>query len=68
MDPNVTLQELRALISERAQVDDAEGTGKRERLAEAIIERFEALDQWLTKGGFAPNDWLRPPRLEVKNG
>jgi hypothetical protein len=25
--------------------------------AEEIAEYFEALDSWISKGGFLPNDW-----------
>lgn len=50
MDPNATLEELRRLI---------EGTKSAERdtLAEEIADRFEALDQWLSNGGFLPDAW-----------
>jgi len=46
MDPNATLTELRELL--------ADGTPEG---AEMALERFEALDEWLSKGGYKPADW-----------
>jgi len=45
MDPNATLDELRECV----RTEDYEGR---------MIELFEALDNWLTKGGGLPKDWL----------
>lgn len=47
MDPNTTLAELRELCSI---------TGE-ENYSERIAELFEALDQWLSRGGSLPTDW-----------
>jgi hypothetical protein len=46
MDPNVTLTALRDAI----RVGDLE----------AVTEHFQALDGWLSRGGFKPLDWTRP--------
>ncbi|QAY12008.1 hypothetical protein SEA_RAHEL_57 [Mycobacterium phage Rahel] len=46
MDPNETLGDLRDCI-EGQRWDEA-------------AEHFEALDGWLTHGGFLPTDWVRP--------
>ena len=54
MDPNEALRRLRALVAtirgsmnhyDHRQVDD-------------LIETFDALDDWLTKGGFLPATWM----------
>lgn len=45
MDPNATLTELRDMIQGTEDPD--------------LIEKFEALDGWLSKGGFLPRDWDR---------
>jgi hypothetical protein len=45
MDPEQTLSELRYLVKNNS---------KRSTTFEEIFERFEALDEWLTKGGFSP--------------
>ena len=46
MDPNETLRELRYLVKE-FDFEDVP-------LARDIVERIQALDEWLTKGGFSP--------------
>jgi hypothetical protein len=47
MDPNATLTELRELVA----FDDPAA------VAEEMAERIEALDAWLTNGGFLPDEW-----------
>lgn len=51
MDPNVTLAELRRLaalaVERRADRNDADALG----------EHVQALDGWLTGGGFLPQAW-----------
>lgn len=58
MDPNACLAEIRRLLDQLANlnVKDWEGenqTGKVYRLCELV----EALDGWLSKGGFLPHEW-----------
>ena len=64
MDPTANLVELRELIAEyRAREEKA----NRELVApqhqaedfDRIMELFEALDEWIMKGGFLPEDWAR---------
>lgn len=43
MDPNKTLTDLRAALED----DDLETS----------FELFDALDRWLSTGGFKPADW-----------
>ena len=50
MDPNETLKKIRELIP---QVRSSESTAPGDDLAEAV----EALDDWLSHGGFLPKDW-----------
>lgn len=56
MDPNTALTEIRELVAlakgDACCADHGEMTG-----AELAL-KFEALDEWLTKGGFPPNVWL----------
>jgi len=61
MDPTKTLEELRELT----QGDTLDG------LTDDIVERFAGLDDWISKGGFLPEQWAsaahrpgRPRRLE----
>lgn len=66
MDPETTLGELRALTAEGLAIWDDMGKVTRHgsqgeaRLAEIgreMAEKFEALDGWLSRGGFAPAAW-----------
>lgn len=49
MDPNATLARLRELA--------ADGTHLTMTETEEMAELFEALDAWMSKGGFMPSDW-----------
>jgi len=56
MDPNANLKEQRTiaqniLFSQHAETDLQDA----ERLAELVL----ALDEWITRGGFLPQDWTR---------
>jgi hypothetical protein len=55
MDPNTTLSRLRELLS------NWEEWGTLELDAEAsmdeVTDLFFGLDNWLSQGGFRPNDW-----------
>lgn len=48
MDPTQTLAEIRELSQHE---DPAE-------IADALTERIEALDLWMSKGGFPPEQWV----------
>jgi hypothetical protein len=51
MDPNAALATLRALTADALN-------GKEVDVME-LAESFEALDQWIGKGGFLPDAWQR---------
>lgn len=56
MDPNETLRRLRNVL---VDVNDTE-TGEGERFEELALEAhglFFALDEWLSRKGFLPDDW-----------
>jgi hypothetical protein len=55
MDPNATLAEIRALVAAIHSEATPERCGD-------LAELVEALDNWLSKGGFAPDDW-KPPQV-----
>lgn len=64
MDPNMALHELRELVTQvQATTDTVTIAGAREdleklaRIAPDLAEAFDALDGWLTKGGFLPHAW-----------
>lgn len=52
MDPNATLAALRELV-EVTNDGDPGGSARVARFAELV----EALDGWLTNGGFLPEEW-----------
>ena len=56
MDPDVALEEMRAL---QRQVQEEKSAGKEPPrwMLEEIAEYADALDQWLTKGGYKPAAW-----------
>ena len=47
MDPNAALAKVRELIGDGDSADVL------------LVDAFEALDEWLSKGGFLPSDWER---------
>lgn len=51
MDPDAALKVLRGMVS-RFQNDDA-------WIDNDFIEHFDALDKWITSGGFLPKDWAK---------
>lgn len=58
MDPNATLMELRALA--QAHMDEGpEETGLDVADAVRMAELVQALDEWITRGGFLPDAWQK---------
>lgn len=57
MDPNACLREIRALYS--IELND---NARPLKVTEAyrLAELIEGLDQWLSKGGALPTQWLTP--------
>jgi hypothetical protein len=58
MDPNEALRSIRRCIAELDKVSDADEMGS---LCGELIEHVEALDQWLSQGGFPPDEWRDGP-------
>ncbi len=58
MDPDETLARLRALLVEWHQTDPMD-TFDLSEVGAKVVEHLEALDEWLTEGGFPPMDWNR---------
>lgn len=54
MDPNTTLATLRELCANQLSGKDGADPST---IGGEIAEAFEALDEWITKGGFLPSDW-----------
>jgi hypothetical protein len=58
VDPNQALRDLRALV-ERVLRD---GEGADQDDANALAAGFNALDEWITRGGFLPEPWAKGGR------
>lgn len=52
MDPDEALRQLREAIATLNQDDH-----RREIAAEQVVDHFQALDEWLSRGGFLPKAW-----------
>lgn len=64
MDPNANLEEIRETIkSLRGHENDSDAkiATDGERLADLV----EALDEWISKGGFVPTEWQNGTRKEA---
>lgn len=57
MDPDATLDALRAAI---AEADDAPFGFSSSVLLGAAVDIMRDLDEWLTKGGYLPRAWEQP--------
>lgn len=58
MDPDANLQEQRRLIERMMKAyDDENGNGIDQDDANRLCELVQALDDWLTGGGFLPPSW-----------
>jgi hypothetical protein len=56
MDPTTALMNLRGIVSDLHNPARIEVEGL-DRLAYDFAEVFEALDNWLSRGGFLPEQW-----------
>ena len=68
MDPNAALDNMKAAIDD--MVDYCEPRTEHDAAAQLmtrVIEAFEALDEWLRKGGAMPADWYRESRASRWN-
>jgi len=63
MDPNTNLEEQRR-IAARLLADRQRSTHSREvdavQDAIRLAELVQALDEWITRGGFLPSEWSKP--------
>lgn len=59
MDPNETLRITRDEIK---KASNARTTEEYSDHASAAMDAMEALDEWLSKGGFLPEPWKRKER------
>jgi len=63
MDPNENLREQRRIVTEINRLADGdEGCFTIDEMAEKaqrLAELVEAMDQWISRGGFLPREWSR---------
>ena len=63
MDPDEALAEIRDALAVyyggQSVSEHLAGVDRQEEAARVLAERFEALDGWLSKGGFLPWAWRR---------
>lgn len=57
MDPDAALQTFREALSEYHSTSTTEDDEVFLAIAYRAMEAAEALDQWLSKGGFLPHAW-----------
>lgn len=62
MDPDEALRQIRLLVKQ-LRVEDVVGSadaplGPFRQHARDLAEQVDALDGWLSKGGFPPGDWI----------
>lgn len=62
MDPNETLRRIREAVARWTELEGKgpEWQAERTLIAAELIEHVEALDGWLTRGGFLPWAWTPP--------
>jgi hypothetical protein len=66
MDPNTTLKEMLELAARVIRMidhNDATLMNDFEMNASSLAERVQALDQWMTNGGFLPEKWSQIARV-----
>jgi len=56
MDPNETLRDIRELVT---AWHEADLHSVEREVSEDLVGRIDALDAWLTSGGFLPEAWNR---------
>ena len=57
MDPNEALRLARGVVEKFHQPDDDSETDLED--LRRLVEAFDALDGWLSRGGFLPEEWER---------
>lgn len=57
MDPNETLKVIRKLMNEWEDGISPSSREDIESFLDEVCEHVIALDEWLTNGGFRPDDW-----------
>jgi hypothetical protein len=56
MDPDETLRRIREQIQNVPSADE-QPEAVLDYAYDALVEHFQALDEWLSKGGYVPRAW-----------
>lgn len=56
MDPDAALEEIRSLLKEYTNADNPDALDLVD-LLDALTTEVEALDKWISDGGFLPAPW-----------
>jgi hypothetical protein len=61
MDPNATLDSIRELVAKSVNkpLDEAD--------SDTLAELVDALDSWLSRGGFLPTEWYLAALRQKRN-
>jgi hypothetical protein len=60
MDPDEALKKIRKGLEKIHATDDYDDL---EPVLQEVVEAMEALDKWITGGGFLPMDWAAGDKL-----
>jgi hypothetical protein len=60
MDPNAALAALRAALTKARAAAEGDSNDAEIEAWQEVGDYIEEMDQWLTRGGFAPNEWTVP--------
>jgi hypothetical protein len=67
MDPNTTLAELREAVIQLGRLNTPDAPDDVYHATNAVIERWSALDTWISNGGFFPSQWLEAQRRALES-
>ena len=57
MDPNASLEAMRDALGAMTQAQQDNDSLSYDEAAYTVAEHAQALDDWLTRGGFLPEAW-----------
>lgn len=60
MDPDACLAEIREIADRFTTGDPSKAPEEALDHAVRLAELVQALDEWITRGGFPPSSWTRP--------
>ena len=59
MDPNATLNNLRQALASYWDLPSGFTPAEEEAIVLDLTEAAQALDEWISRGGFLPTEWER---------